>query len=37
MKFGAVDIKGNIVIPFNHPSAERVMSAIQILVESGEL
>ena len=37
LKFGAIDISGKIVIPFNHPSAERVISVIQILMDSGAL
>lgn len=32
-KFGALNEKGGIEIPFNHPSAERVMSVIQLLVD----
>jgi len=34
-KFGALGIRGNIAIPFNHPSGERVMAVIQLLVDNG--
>jgi tetratricopeptide (TPR) repeat protein len=36
-KFGAIGSNGNIVIPFNHPSAERVMAVIQILADNGAI
>lgn len=32
-KFGAIDCNGNTEIPFNHPSAERVIGVIRILVD----
>lgn len=33
-KFGALGVKGNIAIPFNHPSVQRVMAVIKILVDN---